>query len=223
MLPANAPTLKSFEFRRERESTWTELEALLEQVNKRGIKSLSAAQLARLPHLYRATLSSLSVARSISLDRNVVDYLEHLAARAYFTVYGTKRRLRESLAEFFTWRFPAAVRAHRWHIAAAGFVLLIGVLAGYLITLGNPDRFYTFVSPDYAQGRGPEASTSALRAVLYDESDAGEALTTFATFLFTHNAKIGMLAFASAPSSRCTSPRDTCPSQASPFCPPPWR
>src|SRR6185436_16992672 len=62
-------TMRSVEFRKEREATWQELEELIAAADKRGPRALGAEQLARLPHFYRATLSSLSVARSISLDR----------------------------------------------------------------------------------------------------------------------------------------------------------
>jgi uncharacterized membrane protein SpoIIM required for sporulation len=191
-----APTLKSYEFRAEREQTWRELDELLSIIDKRGLRSLSSTQLTRLPHLYRATLSSLSVARSISLDRNTTEYLESLAARAYFCVYSTKRHLRESVRDFVTWRFPAAVRRHKWHLGIAALFLVLGAVTGFAITLGDQDRFYTFVSQDYAQGRGPSASTSELEGALYDDSSVGSALMTFATFLFTHNAKIGIMAFA---------------------------
>jgi uncharacterized membrane protein SpoIIM required for sporulation len=188
--------LKSYEFRREREATWIALEALLAQIDKRGVTSLSADELAHLPHLYRATLSSLSVARAISLDVNLVEYLESLSARAYFVVYGTKQHLRAALAVFFLRTWPAAMRRYRWHLAVAALFLALGVGTGYLITLGTPERFYAFVAPEYAQGRGPEAPTSELRAALYSDPDAGEALATFATVLFSHNAKIGITAFA---------------------------
>jgi len=189
--------LKSYEFRREREEIWRELDELVTRVEKRGIKSLSAAQLSRLPLLYRATLSSLSVARSISLDRNVLSYLESLAGRAYFCVYGTRRHLREVVADFVTWRFPSLVRRFKWPIALAALLLVLGALAGHLLTIGNEDRFYSFVDPEMAQGRGPSASTSELRAVLYDEGGGiASALSSFAAFLFTHNAKIAIMAFA---------------------------
>lgn len=188
--------LRSFEFRREREATWVELEGLLGEIESRGLRKLGAEQMTRLPLLYRATLSSLSVARSISLDRNLLDYLESLAARAYFAVYGTRRHLRETVADFLAWRFPAAVRRYRWPMALAAAFLLLGTLAGFTITVENADRFYTFVDAELAQGRGPAASTSELRKVLYDEGTLGSALAEFASFLFTHNARIGMLAFA---------------------------
>ncbi len=89
------------------------------------------------------------------------------------------------------------VRHFGGYLLLAGALLLLGTLAGYLLVKAEPDRFYTFVSSDMAAGRDPGASTPYLRDSLYDEGgDAASALTTFATFLFTHNAKVGMLCFA---------------------------
>lgn len=194
---AQQVVLKSYEFRREREASWRELEDLINRVEKNGVKALSAEQLSRLPILYRATLSSLSVARSISLDRNVVDYLESLCGRAYFCVYGTRRQLRDATRDFFGHQFPAAVRRHKWAVLVAAFFMFLGAMTAFLITLDNQDRFYTFVSESYAQGRGPSTSTADLKAVLYDTGGgSADTLTRFATFLFTHNAKIGIISFA---------------------------
>ena len=82
----------------------------LERAEKNGVSSLDAASLARLPTLYRATLSGLSVARAISLDANLLSYLEVLSARAYLSLYGVRERPGALLAAFFAWRLPAAVR-----------------------------------------------------------------------------------------------------------------
>jgi uncharacterized membrane protein SpoIIM required for sporulation len=188
--------LKSYEFRREREASWAELDALVRQVDKRGLRSLAPAELARLPVLYRAALSSLSVARAISLDRNVVDYLESLTGRAYFCVYGAKRSFGAVAADFFARRFPRAVRAFRWHLALAALLTALGTVTGWMLTARDEDRFYSFVSADYAQGRGPTSTTAELRDVLYHQETGAETLGAFASFLFTHNARIGMLAFA---------------------------
>ncbi len=189
--------LKSYEFRRERERTWRELETLVRSVETRGVRSLSPNDLFRLPSLYRATVSSLSVARSISLDQNLVLYLESLAARAYFLVYGVRGSLADGLATFFGSQFPRAVRATRWHVLTAAVVPFLGMVTGFILTLNNEDWFYTFVSAEFAQGRSPTSSTEELRAVLYESGGGGaETLYTFATFLFTHNAEIGMLSFA---------------------------
>jgi len=189
--------LKSTQFRKERENAWRELERLVARAESSGVRSLSAQQMARLPLLYRATLSSLSVARAISLDRNLVDYLESLCARAYFCVYGTTRSLGHAVSGFLGARFPAAVRRFRWHMAMAGLFLVLGMLVGHVLVAGDPDWYYVFVDEELANGRDPAATTGFLREGLYDRGEGSTAgLGAFASFLFTHNARVGMFAFA---------------------------
>lgn len=188
--------LKSYEFRRERERAWQRLEALIERVERKGLRSLREAELYELPQLYRHALSSLNVARAISLDKNVLTYLEGLSQRAYLAVYGVRRHLRETLADFFLRALPTALRRYGYHLLLAACVLLIGATAGYLLTVDDQDRFYSFVSPGYAGERGPMASTESLRDALYSEKDQSSGLAAFASFLFTHNARVGMLCFA---------------------------
>ncbi len=189
--------LKSYAFRREREATWRELEALVAAAESNGVRSLGPAQLLRLPVLYRATLSSLSVARAISLDRNVVDYLESLSARAYFCVYGARSNLFRAIGQFFARRFPDAVRAAKWPVLVSFLCMFAGVAVGFWLTMADAEWFYTFVSTEMAAGRTPTATTAELRAALFSGAGRGvETLNLFATYLFTHNARIGLLCFA---------------------------
>src|ERR1700745_2015490 len=83
--------LKSSEFRKGRAEGWLELERLVTRVERQGIRRLSWDELQRLPILYRAALSSLSVARTIVLDRNLLLYLETLSTRGFLRVYGPRR------------------------------------------------------------------------------------------------------------------------------------
>ena len=189
--------LKSYAFRRDRERTWRELESLVAKTESGGVRALSPNEVMRLPGLYRATLSSLSVARSISLDRNVLDYLEALAARAYFCVYGARSGLPEAIARFFRSGFPGAIRAARWHIAISALCMVLGIMIGFTLVGQDDDWYYTFVPAELAGGRTPTASTESLRSVLYETGEtSAEELNLFASFLFSHNAKIGMLCFA---------------------------
>ena len=192
----SAPVLKSYEFRREREASWRELETLVDRAERRGVETLSAVELSRLPVLYRAGLSSLSVARAISLDRNVVEYLEALCARAYLCVYGVRHSVGSAIGRFFAHRFPAAFRRQWAVISLSAALLLLGAAAAFSLTVADPDRFHAFVADQYAEGRTPEATTADLRAALYHEENSGERLAAFSAFLFTHNAGIGILSFA---------------------------
>jgi hypothetical protein len=86
ILPASVFNLKSRDFRKEREAGWKELETLVSHAAEDGMNSLSAEDLRRLPLLYRAALSSLSVARAIALDRALLTYLEDLSLRAFLAI-----------------------------------------------------------------------------------------------------------------------------------------
>ena len=190
--------LKSSRFRAEREADWKRLENLLNRAEGGAARVLSDEDLIAIPVLYRAALSSLSVARATSLDQSVVDYLESLCARAYFFVYGSRARLIERIGRFFARDWPAAAKAC-WRETLASAVLLVGGAAvGLTLCLTDSDWFAAFVPPEMAQGRGPAATAQALRETLFDAKvhDHQAMLSTFATFLFTHNAQVALMAFA---------------------------
>lgn len=188
--------IKSLEFRREREAAWVELEALLDQAEKSGLRGMSFRELRRLPLLYRGALSSLSVARAISLDRNLLEYLESLTGRAYICVYGIKSGLGAVFASFLARRFPAEVRAHRGLLLIAAGILVLGALTGFLMTHRNPDAFYQLVPGNLNQGRSPTSTTEELHGILFQRTSVEFGLNYFASFLFSHNAQIALLCFA---------------------------
>lgn len=195
--PRAALDLKSTSFRREREPGWRRLEGLLEKARAGGLAKLETSELLSLPILYRASLSSLSVARSISLDQNVVRYLEGLAGRAYLLVYGGRSNALAEIGRFLRYTLPGALRAAGGYIALSAFVLALGVFVGYVLTYANADWFYSFISDSRASGRGPGTETEALREILFRNGrNTEQTLSAFASFLFSHNARIGMLAFA---------------------------
>ena len=188
--------LKSGRFRAEREADWRRLEQLLGKVEAGGTRKLRRDELLEIPVLYRQALSSLSVARSISLDQSLTAYLESLCTRAYFVVYGARTRLPERLAAFFLRDWPMAVRSI-WRETLASFLIsAIATVVAYLLVRHDGDWFYAFVDPALASGRDPMATTASLRETLYHSATTAEGLSTLATFLFTHNAQIALFAFA---------------------------
>lgn len=188
-------TLRSLRFRREREGAWRELENLLDRAERQAVSRLTDDELLAIPALYRAALSSLSVARATSLDQALVDYLEALCARAYFFVYGSRTSFRERMQRFFALDWPVAVKGIWRETIISALITFAAALAAYVLVSGDPDWYGAFVSADMAGGRDPSASTEYLKSTLYD-SDSADGLGVFATFLFTHNAQIAIFAFA---------------------------
>lgn len=180
-------------FRASRQHDWERLETLIDRVERGRAPSLSDEDLFELPVLYRATLSSLSVARETSLDADLVAYLESLATRAYFILYGVQPTLWRRTRDFFGQAWPEAIRAIGRETLVAVLLTMVGALAAYLMVIRDPAWFHAIVPADLAGGRGPHASAEELRAVLYHSEGA---LAVFAAMLFTHNAQVSLMCFA---------------------------
>ena len=187
--------MKSYRFREEREADWKQLEQIIQRAESRGVTGLSDQDMERLPGLYRQAVSSLSVARTISLDQNVVAYLETLCARAYFFVYGTRSRMGERIAQFFARDWAAAVSAARGPTLLAFLCLFGGALLAFFLTLNDNEWYWTFHGG--WDSRNPNATYDELRATLYEtDRNIVDMLGAFAAQLFSHNSGIAIFAFA---------------------------
>lgn len=189
--------LRSARFRAEREAGWRRLEALVTRAEKGGAAALSYDEAQDLATLYRQAMSSLSVARDISLDRGLLDYLDRLCARAWLVVYAPQEPLGPLFSRLFVTGIPQAVRSSGLALLIGFLAMVLGGITGFALYMQDAAWFYTFMPPDLADGRTPAASAETLRATLYDGgSHAGDALGAFAAMLFSHNTQIAILTFA---------------------------
>jgi len=189
------PALRSDRFRLERESDWIRLEEIVTKMEKGKARKLSDEDVLALPTLYRTLLSSLSIARENSLDAGLTDYLEGLALRSYFLVYGTQTSFGGWLKDFLGGGWSRAVRAIQLDIWIALSVMIAGALIGYILVAGDSDWFYALVPGNFADVRVPGATEEALRGTLFGGQEQ-DGLGVFAAFLFSNNAQVAILAFA---------------------------
>ena len=186
--------LKSQKFREARQSDWRTLSTQLDKVEKRGLGSFSIDELLNLPLLYRSAMSSLSMAQSISLDRNMITYLQALCVRAYVYVYGPQTRFKDVLYSFFGQSWPRAVRKLGAEIALAFATLVMGVIAGWLLC-AHDSSWYNVFLPGEQGSRGLDSSAEELRKTI-GGARPDDALSPFAVFLMTHNVGVAISTFA---------------------------
>ncbi|RKQ96236.1 stage II sporulation protein M [Maricaulis maris] len=189
--------IRSTRFRAEREADWRALEVLIKRVESRGSHRLSFDESRALAELYRKAATSLSVARDISLDKNLLIYLESLVARAFLSVYAPQDSLSGVVGRFFGGSASAAVRRSGGVILMAFLALFLGSWVAASLFAQDPAWFYTFVPGELAGERGPGASTETLRAGLFStEANLIGQLGVFAASLFSHNTRVALFSFA---------------------------
>ncbi len=192
---AEQATLRSDRFRLEREADWRRLEAIVVRIEAGRIGAISDADLMALPVLYRMVVSSLAVARDTTLDAATLAYLEGLAQRAWFVVYGPELGFRGWARRFFGGGWSAAVRAIGPDIAITLALMVAGTVIGWLLVAGNPDWYYALVPAEPGDVRVPGASRAALYQSLFGTTHR-EAFSVFAAYLFSNNAQVSILCFA---------------------------
>jgi uncharacterized membrane protein SpoIIM required for sporulation len=198
MTVAATDLIRSVRFRTEREPGWRRLEALLKRAEAAGVRALSYDEALELSDLYQQAINALSVARAISMDAALLTYLDALSARAYLVVYAPQESLRGLLSDLIRHGFPQAVRRSLPVFAVALVALVLGVVVGAKLVGRDPGWYFTFVPPDLADGRTPQASAAYLRSTLFGSGavEGRELLATLSSFLFSHNTQIAILTFA---------------------------
>jgi uncharacterized membrane protein SpoIIM required for sporulation len=174
---------------------WDELSALLDKAKRVGARGLTAEELARLDRLYRLSTIHLAQVRLRTTNQALVDRLNRLVARAHSFIYVAPRQNPVARAvNFYAAGFARTVaRTWRYHLAA--FLLFAaGTLAAYWGTLNNELTAYALLGDDV---RLPGASAEQLQNVLRSNREWGATEKfQFASFLLTHNTKVGFTAFA---------------------------
>ncbi len=195
VLAVEQAALRSDRFRLEREGDWKRLEAIVTRMEKGRLSRVSDQDILALPVLYRTVASSLSVARETSLDAATLAYLESLAQRAWFLVYGPRVGLWGWFRRFLGGEWGRAVRAIGFDIAIALAVMVAGVVVGWLLVSGDPEWYGALIPEGLADVRRPGADAATLRGTLYGRARQ-DGMTLIADALFSNNAQVAVLAFA---------------------------
>lgn len=154
---------------------------------ERHPERLSAEDVDELVRGYQRVSSHLSTARTVYMDPPLSARLTALVGRAHAVVYGTRPRTWSAIVGFVMEVFPAAV----WHLrrpilAATALFTVTAVAVGTWVALSPsaaaavapPEVLRRYIEQDFAG--------------YYSAQPAGQ----FAALVFTNNARVGIVAFA---------------------------
>jgi uncharacterized membrane protein SpoIIM required for sporulation len=174
-------------------------EELLDRCERARIHALAFEELVELGRLHRRHLALLARLRARGLDGTAIAHVNALCLRAHTLLYVPERRA-PSPATFVREAIPAAF-ARTWHaIVLAGLLLAGGMLVGAGLAMRDPSAMRVLVprcmceSPDRMDRlvRSPQARAEFLER----KPTAATTNVAFGSMLFTHNTRVGLLAFA---------------------------
>lgn len=131
-----------------REQNWQRLDALLKQLEKKGLKSLKAVEIRELASLYRSVATDLARARTQEVGNTLIQSLQSLTTRAYTQIYqGSRRQEWQTVVEFYRWGLPAVVQQTFAYIASATGLFLLGALVAWWYAWQDP-AFMSLIVPE---------------------------------------------------------------------------
>jgi uncharacterized membrane protein SpoIIM required for sporulation len=154
-----------------REPNWKRLDGLLQQVEKQGIKSLSATEIKDLASLYRSVSADLARARTNKVGNILTQDLQKLTARGYNQIYqGSQRQEWQQVKEFYLWGFPQVVQDTWVYIAIATVIFLLTAMIAWwygwrdptFIAITVPDSIIKIVEEDGELWMGSMVGTEPL-------------------------------------------------------------
>ncbi len=181
------------EFVDSKRAGWQQLEALLNQAERTGIKKLILGDVQQLSKLYRRASSDLLWVRSRAGSAEVSGYLNDLVGRAYALTYPTPTPRVRDAVRFVTHGFPETLHREWQVVALSGLLFLGGSIFGFLGMVVDP-KAAPYLVP--AEHMSLDPVQRAEKEAANDGAQVDEQVA-FASFLFTHNIQVAFLAFAS--------------------------
>jgi uncharacterized membrane protein SpoIIM required for sporulation len=173
-------------FLRQRRPDWQRLEALLEQVENSGLRSLDDAQAVAFARLYRRTASDLNQAQTFVSGDSTVRYLNGLVARCYLVIHAGGRVDVPGFFRSLVLGYPAAFRRCAGALLLATALFTAGAAFGFLASYFDADTARAMLLPDM-----PMIQPGQERALPSTGQLAG-----FSSLLFTNNTRVALFACA---------------------------
>jgi uncharacterized membrane protein SpoIIM required for sporulation len=174
-------------FVRERETSWTELESLVDDAGRRP-ERLGPARVRRMGALYRSAAADLAAARRRFPGEVAVLRLEHLVARARHVVYDSEAR-RESVRTFFSRTYWRRIRERPRILLVAAVLLFAPMALSAVWGHNDPGAAARLVPDQYSSVTEPRTGGTSLGLTPAESSD-------MATKIFTNNIRVAFFAFA---------------------------
>jgi uncharacterized membrane protein SpoIIM required for sporulation len=181
-------------FIKEERFYWSELESVLDRLEKRPELKLSLSKLERFHYLYQRTSGDLAKIKTFASEPNTLAFLESLVGRAFGEIHETREKPhRLAPLHWFFSTFPQTFRKHVrafWICLAA---MLAGSIFGGFVLLVDPASKDLLLPFAHLHGDPSERVAQEENA---EKDRLSDAKSSFSSHLMTHNTKVAIFTLA---------------------------
>lgn len=167
---------------------WKRLEDLTARASKYRLTGLSGEEVREFGQLYRRTAADLAIAREEVRDQRLINYLNHLVARAHGAIYRSESSGFGVFLDFLRYEFPAIFRKTFFYTLTAFLIFLFTAAFGFGISFLD-ERFTEKTFPDLRR-------QIIARENWTDNINKDGQNPVMSTFIQTNNIQVTFIAFA---------------------------
>ena len=173
---------------------WSELETVLDQLEKKPEVRLTLAQLERFHYLYQRASADLARISTFSAEPNTRSYLESLVGRAFGEIHESREKAhRLRPLQWFFVTFPQTFRKHVRAFWLCLLAIMVGAAFGGFTIIVDSSTKQILLPFSHLQG---DPSERVKKEEGVDTDRLKGAKTTFSSFLMTHNTKVAIFTLA---------------------------
>ena len=181
-------------FIKEERVYWSELESVLDRLEKRPELKLSLSRVERFHYLYQRTSGDLAKIKTFASEPNTLAFLESLVARAFGEIHETREKPhRLAPLHWFFSTFPQTFRRHVRAFWICLVAMLVGSMFGGFVLLADPASKDLLLP--FAHLHGDPSDRVAQEENAKQDRLSG-AKSSFSSHLMTHNTKVAIFTLA---------------------------
>ena len=181
-------------FIKEERVYWSELESVLDRLEKRPELKLSLSRVERFHYLYQRTSGDLAKIKTFASEPNTLAFLESLVARAFGEIHETREKPhRLTPLHWFFSTFPQTFRRHVRAFWICLVAMLVGSMFGGFVLLADPASKDLLLPFAHLHGDPSERVAQEENA---KQDRLSGAKSSFSSHLMTHNTKVAIFTLA---------------------------
>ncbi len=165
---------------------WKRLEELTARASRYRLRNLNGEEVREFGRLYRRTAADLAIAREEVRDQRLVNYLNHLVARAHGAIYRSESSGFGVFLSFFRYELPAVFRQTFRYTLVSFLIFLAPAVFGFGVS---------YLDENFADRVAPQQKQAIIAHENWTE-EVNKANPLASSVIQTNNIYVTFLAFA---------------------------
>jgi uncharacterized membrane protein SpoIIM required for sporulation len=175
---------------------WKRLEELTARASRLRLTNLSGEEVREFGRLYRRTAADLAIAREEVRDQRLINYLNHLVARAHGAIYRSESSGFGVFLSFFRYEFPAVFRKTFPYIFTSFMIFMLPFTFALVISLfdnGFADRIAPGLKQSIAAHQNWTEAINKANPLASTQIQTNNIMVTFIAFALGVFAGLGTI------------------------------